>query len=50
MQLDLIIAGLFAAKHRMSPSPVETCPLSSNTLTELVVANIEKIRRLDLRG
>ena len=50
MKWDLIIAGLFAAKHRMSANLVDTCPLGRNALRELVVADLERIRRLDLRG
>ena len=50
MKSDLVIAGLFAAKHRMSADRVDTRPLGRNALRKLVAASFERIRRLDLRG
>ena len=50
MKSDLAIAGLFAAQHRRPAGRVDTCPLGRNALRNLVVANFERIRRLDLRG
>lgn len=50
MKSDLVIAGLFAAKHRMSADRVDTRPLGRNALRKLVAASFERIRRLGLRG